>query len=91
MGLNNVAWEVGEVTSNRNIENHTVGVEEWKQILAHNPHLALSIIDTSNDEDVKMIIEVYDEILQDGIMHGNVSESMKAEVKHYRQRLIDDL
>lgn len=91
MGLNDIAHGIGEVTSRRDIENFTASESQWKWLLAHDPYWASTFVDYSEPEEIKMFVELFDDILLNGPEEGDLSESQRDEIEQIRKELVDEL
>lgn len=92
MGLDNFKVdEVGEVSSIRKIENYSISKDEWKFILLHSPATASYLGHGGDKEEIRMWIEILDEILLEGVDGVKVSEDEKEKVEYEREKLAEEL
>lgn len=74
MGLTDFDGIDSTITSRKDIENQTFSKKDWKYILAHEPWVAETFVDRDDENDLKMFIELFNEILEDGIDGVSLSE-----------------
>lgn len=91
MGLDELTNDVGMVSSRRDIDNYTLPKSEWKWLIMHDPFYADMWCDGDNPEEIRMWVELIDDLIENGHKRGDPTDDQVEELRNYRQKLIGKL
>lgn len=90
-GLRDLDTGIGSVSSPCDVKGRTLSEREWKWIALHQPHLITYVADREDPNDVRMWVELFDDILENGVTGAKVSDEEREAIKNQRVDLIDDV
>lgn len=91
MGLKDVIHEIGVISSSKDPEDIKFSGHKLKRLLYYQPHWLRSLCDPMEEDDVMKMIELADDVIQNGLPGEEVMESEIEELKRYREETVNDL
>lgn len=95
MGLDSLVNETGYVHSKKEASDIKFDKEAWSVTIQYQPEAAYTLItrnSSTDDETIKFIIELMDEIVEDGLyVEGNLSDGQRENIEYWRNELVDRL
>lgn len=91
MGLNELIGDNTPITSRRKVENHTMSKHKWKWVICHDPSLLSYITQHSEGEELKMWINLIDDILDNGVKGVKVGVEQKEDLENEKERLMEKI
>lgn len=95
MGLDDVAKDealkVGNVKSNISAESISQSEEWWQTLAIHYSDMVYYSADALSESEVKKLIELLDNVIQDDIHGVNVGDNEKRSARRAREHLVEEL
>lgn len=83
-------YSIGSVTTRKKIKNVKLEDDDWKHLLYHDPHWATYFANGMEPEEIKAMIQVLDELIEEGRDGVKQNEETTEQIRDVREELVDE-
>lgn len=94
MGLDDLMEDVethpvGSVNSRKNSKNMEFIEQRWKEVLTYYPYAGVTFARSADDSDVRKIVSIMDDIIENGLSGHNLSDDEINQVEDARNDIVE--
>lgn len=81
--------DIGSISTRKKPSNMMLSNRTWRQILVTYPDLAFLVANEGEEAQTKCVIQLLDNMIQDGVQGEVISDDRKEEIKEVRSQIVE--
>lgn len=90
MGLGDVVYDIGNVSTSKEVGDLSFDEDTLKRLLYYQPQWLPSFCYNMDEDDCMKLVELADDVIQNGPPHEKASEQNIEELKMYREEAVQE-